>query len=281
MRASLVIAPIFAAAALLFFSPTSAHAGVDACGDIYITAGAECEVIPPGATCSTQCTPLTVEVACAAELQVECSAECSGSASVECSGSCEASCSADCEVNPGSFDCATYCTADCSADCQSQCSDSQCESTCEANCSASCDTECNVVPASASCDAACEGSCSGSCTAESTFDCQSSCSSAGYVDCTTDLQGGCVTDCEASEGALFCDGQYVDVEGDLDACVEALRDLFNIEVEGYADAQCEGNTCTAEAGASCSVSGGTGGALGSTALLALAFFFGRRRRRYS
>ncbi len=278
MRASLLLATAIAAAALLI-TPSSANAGIEACGDIYLTAGANCELVPPGATCTTQCTPLNVEVSCAAQLQVECSVECTGSASVECTGGCQGSCEAECDVNPGSFECATYCTADCAANCESTCSDSQCNSTCEANCSATCDTDCNVVPATADCKASCEGSCSGSCTAESSFTCQNACSAMGYAGCTTDLQGGCETDCAATEGALFCDGKYVDVEGNLEACVNALRDSLSIEVMGYADLECAEGSCMAEAGASCSVAGSSQEALGFFGLLFVAVFVGRRRRR--
>lgn len=278
MRASLPLAAALAVAAILLM-PKTADAGIDACGDIYLSAGAECELVAPGASCTTQCTPIAVEVSCAAQLQVECSAECTGSASVECTGSCQGSCEAECEVNPGSFECATYCTADCSAGCEATCSDSQCNSTCEANCSASCDTDCNVVPAQADCTASCNGSCSGSCTADSTFTCQNACSASGYADCTTELTGGCQTDCMATDGALFCDGQYVDVEGNLDACVNALRDALSIEVMGYADLECEGGSCEANAGASCSVAGSREEALGSFGLLFFALFIARRRRR--
>ncbi|MCP4447746.1 MAG: hypothetical protein GY811_20775 [Myxococcales bacterium] len=281
MRSLILIAPFVACAALIY-QPATAEAGIDACGDIYMDAEADCEVVAPGAECETKCTPISVEVACAADLQVECSAECSGSATVECTGSCDASCQVDCDVDATAFDCSAYCTADCSGGCEAECSDSQCLASCEANCSATCDVDCEGLGVDATCTDKCESSCSGSCTAESTLECQTECSSSGFVDCTTDVQGGCETDCEATEGALFCDGQYVDVEGDLDACIGALRDLLDIEVDGYANAECDGNTCTAEAGASCSVSGGTGGALGSMApfAFALAFFFsGRRRRR--
>jgi MYXO-CTERM domain-containing protein len=277
MRISLLTAMALAAATLVI-TPKTADAGIEACGDIYLAAGAECELVAPGASCATQCTPISVEVSCAAQLQVECSVECTGSASVECTGSCQGGCEAQCNVDPGSFECATYCTADCAAGCEATCSDSQCNSTCEANCSASCDTDCKVVPAQADCKASCEGSCSGSCTADSTFTCQNACSASGYAGCTTDLTGGCETDCMATEGALFCDGQYVDVEGDLDACVNALRDALSIEVTGYADLECQGGSCQAEAGASCSVSGSTEEALGSLGLLMLALFLATRTR---
>lgn len=278
MRLSVFLAAPLAAA-LFFALPQEAEAGLDACGDIYIEAGVECEVVPPGVECVTQCTPVSFEATCAAEIRVDCTGGCTGEASVSCTGQCDTSCQAQCEINPGSFDCATYCSADCVGNCDASCNNSECAATCEANCSASCDTECNVVPASADCMASCSGSCQGSCTAESTLDCHVSCSSDLYTDCKTRVQGGCETDCEAMEGALFCDGQYVDVAGDLGGCVDALKSLFDIEVDGYADASCDGDTCTASAGASCSVGDSRQGATTALLLFGILFFGVRTRRR--
>jgi hypothetical protein len=112
--------------------------------------------------------------------------------------------------------------------------------------------------------------------------CQVDCQAKGYVGCTTDLQGGCETACTRPDGALFCDGQYIDVGDQLDQCVADLKSLFQIEVKGYAygDAQCSNGECTAEAGAgfSCAQDAGAGqssssaaGILGALAAFGLAF----------
>src|SRR5262245_34615575 len=76
--------------------PAPAHAGIEACGDIFVEAEAECELVPPGAECEVHCTPISVEAACAARLEAECSGECSAEASVDCTASCQGSCEADC-----------------------------------------------------------------------------------------------------------------------------------------------------------------------------------------
>jgi MYXO-CTERM domain-containing protein len=87
------------------------------------------------------------------------------------------------------------------------------------------------------------------------MDCQINCQSGGFVKCETDLQGGCETACSQPKGALFCDGQYVDVGDQLDKCVADMQALLQIKVTGYAygDASCGDGGCQAEghAGVSC------------------------------
>src|SRR4051812_656401 len=103
MRGS--IAKLFVGA-LVALSPvlasSNAFAGLDACGNFEVRADANCELVTSGG-CVAQCTPVSVEAACSAQLYVECSGQCSASASVDCSASCQADCSAQCTVDPGSF----------------------------------------------------------------------------------------------------------------------------------------------------------------------------------
>jgi hypothetical protein len=62
------------------------------------------------------------------------------------------------------------------------------------------------------------------------------------------LTGGCQGSCNA-KGALFCNGQYVDVSAaELDAC---LLEFAPSLAGGF---ECEGVTCTGAASASCSTS---------------------------
>lgn len=103
--------------------------------------------------------------------------------------------------------------------------------------------------------------------------------------CVLDVEGGCKADCETTEGALFCDGQYVDHGNKLDECVGAIEAVINANVKGYAEgsSSCDGAGCKAEgsAGVSCAaVPGGTSGGAGVVALLGVsALALGRRRRR--
>ncbi len=230
---------------------SSAYAGIDACGDIHVEANARCEVLVDGG-CQAECEPVSLQAACAAELYANCEGQCTAEASLDCQASCQGECTASCVADPGQFDCRASCNADCQGECSASCSDSQCEAACEATCSAGCDAECDVTPPSASCDARCEASCSASCEAQANIDCQAQCQADGYAMCEADLQGGCEAQCQRPEGALFCDGQYVDAGNNLDECVAALQAALDIEVEGYAEGACEAGTCEAEAGGSIS-----------------------------
>ncbi len=230
------------------------------CGRIHIEAEAMCEV-QGGVTCEAMCTPVSVRAACAGKLTASCDAKCTDLPSLECKGSCEADCTGKCAVDPGKFDCTGSCQLDCSGTCSSRCEASQnraqCAASCEATCGASCQGKCEVQAPEASCDIKCEASCEGSCEGDANIDCQVDCQSEFYADCEVDLEGGCEVACDAEDGALFCDGQYVDHGDHLDQCVAALEAIIDANVEGYADgsSSCGGGSCQAEgeAGASCSV----------------------------
>jgi MYXO-CTERM domain-containing protein len=255
--------------------PTTAFAGLAACGDIHVEANAQCEVLVEGG-CEAQCEPVRLEAACSAELYANCEGQCTAEASLECRGSCEGNCVADCDVQPAQFDCRASCNADCQGECSASCSsnDSECRAACEGTCSASCDGRCEATPPSASCEAKCEASCEGSCEGAANVDCQVDCQAGGFAMCEADLQGGCEAQCRQPEGALFCDGQYIDHGGNLDACVAALKAQFDIEVEGYANGQCANGSCEGEAGGSVSCSVGSPAERSGWAAFGLAAMFG-------
>jgi MYXO-CTERM domain-containing protein len=260
----------------------AADASLSSCGNIYVEAEAECEVLVEGG-CTAQCEPVSVQAACAADLKVDCDGECNVSASAECSGSCEADCAGRCDVDPGSFNCTADCQADCSAECSGRCSadsnSAECQASCKATCSGECDAQCTGTPPEATCEAKCQASCSGSCRAEANADCQIMCQADGFAECTATVEGGCEAQCEKPDGAIFCDGQYVDAGNNLQECIAALQAIFNIEVYAEGSASCEGNTCMAEGevGCSCSADGGDAPALAG--LLGLGLVFATRRRR--
>jgi hypothetical protein len=247
-------------AAVAFVTP-EAQAGIEACGNINLGGSASCEFVASGG-CETMCTPFSFQAACAGQGAIDCRApeQCSLTADVACTGECQGSCEAECEINPGSFECAGACRADCSGSCGGDCSakceadgggaecQGQCEASCEASCSTECDASCEVVPANADCVAQCEGCCGGSCTADVNFDCQIDCQADLQVSCEAEMQGGCETACSRPEGALFCDGQFVNYDA-VEECVDALLDELNIEVSGYAE--CSGNSCEAGGSISC------------------------------
>jgi hypothetical protein len=279
------IAP-FLFAAFAFTAPvlvsSTASAGIEACGNINVSASAQCEVVASGG-CTAQCTPISFTAAC----EGQCQGSCTASADVECTGTCGGSCDAECSADPGSFDCQASCEGNCEGNCDAACASdansAQCKASCQATCKGECSASCEGTPPSASCDAKCSACCSGSCTAQANLDCQVSCQGS----CAVDMQGGCTAQCESPKGALFCDGQYVDVGNNLDNCVAALQSLLNIHVEGYADgsASCSGGECNAEgeAGVSCAASPlgptGLGGYAIMGTLAALGAVVARRRRR--
>jgi hypothetical protein len=290
MRITLGFSGLLTAIGVL--APMSARAqGLESCGDIHVEANAECVVVPPSAQCEAMCEPITVEAACAARLAADCRARCDELPSVDCSASCQADCSADCEVDPGKFDCAASCRADCSGSCAASCEGDEdggkCMARCEGSCGASCDSHCDVDLPEVDCEAKCEASCEGSCEVDTNVDCQADCQAEAEADCYVDVQGGCEAACDTEEGALFCDGQYVDHGNNLEECAAALEAALDIEVEGHAhgESSCDNGRCMAmgeaEVSSDCSVAepgAGRSRWAWSVAGLALVGLCVRRRR---
>jgi hypothetical protein len=58
-----------------------------------------------------------------------------------------------------------------------------------------------------------------------------------YLDCegscTASMTGGCEADCQAPYGALFCDGQYVQLDNYADCAAS-----FSVQAQGSATASC-------------------------------------------
>lgn len=265
-------------AAAVLASPAARAASIDDCGNIHVEASAQCEVVPPGVECEGYCEPLSFTAAC----EASCEGECNANFEVDCAATCEGDCTGDCEADPGSFDCRGSCEIDCEGSCAGSCEASgnmaQCQASCEATCTGECDASCEGTPPEVDCDVECQASCEGSCSAQANLDCQIDCQGG----CTADLEGGCEIDCDGEEGALFCDGQYVDHGNNLEDCIAALDAYLDVEVEGYANASCEGNTCTAEAGCSAKCSAAPRGRIDAFGLLlagAVALTLARPRRR--
>ena len=204
-----------AAAGVSMLGASTSFAATNPCGNIELTSITECHFEFEGG-CKAKCEPLSFVAAC--------DGECNLSIEGGCSAACEADCSAECEVNPGSFDCNASCTSECNANVQAQCDsgDNECITYCEAQCSSECEASCTATPPSASCEAKCSASCDAGCEVDANFDCS--------LECQAELKGGCEVQCDAPEGALFCDGQYLAVS-DFPACVEYLVNNFSIELE--------------------------------------------------
>lgn len=227
-----------ALAAISLHSPHAEAGALDACGDVFVEAGANCEVLVEGG-CTAQCEPVAFTASCAVEGSLSCQGQCNVQADVACTTGCQGSCEQECEIDPAAFDCRASCegscSADCSADCAADSNSAECEASCKSTCAAECDVGCNVDASQTDCVAQCQGCCAGECTAQINMNCQIGCQSDLYVDCKADLQGGCETQCEAPEGAIFCDGQFIDVSN-IDNCAAALLDALNVDVEFEAEA---------------------------------------------
>jgi hypothetical protein len=67
--------------------------------------------------------------------------------------------------------------------------------------------------------------------------------------CETSGQGGSKDACTSRDGALFCDGQYVDYGDNLQACIDALNTEISAHVMGKAEAPSSrtGSACNASA----------------------------------
>jgi len=269
-----LVAPFFA-------SNVAQAASLSSCGDIFVSGEAECEVLVEGG-CTAMCEPLTVQAACAADLRVDCDGQCNAEIEANCDVDCQAGCEGRCDVDPGTFSCTADCQADCSADCSGSCaadSDSaRCEASCKATCSGSCDAQCSGTPPSADCKASCEASCSGSCQGKANIDCQIDCQADGFAECEATLEGGCEAQCQKPEGAIFCDGQFVD-SSNLQDCIAALKAALGIEVYAEGSASCEGNTCMAEGEVGCTCSADDAGNPALAGLFGLGFLMAARRRR--
>ena len=128
------------ALAAAFLPARTASAGIDSCGNIHVEADAMCEVEVEGG-CVAHCEPVTVEAACAGELEVDCRGNCNLEASASCEASCDVSaCEARCNVNPGNFECSADCNAQADATCQAECQGMNNHGECVASCKATSST---------------------------------------------------------------------------------------------------------------------------------------------
>jgi hypothetical protein len=88
----------------------------------------------------------------------------------------------------------------------------------------------NATPSSIDCQASRDSSCK----VDANLDCQPTCQAAAHEPCETKGQGGCEDACTSYDGALFCDGEYVDYGDNLQACIDALETEISAHVMGKA-----------------------------------------------
>lgn len=226
--AVLAAAPLMLASSAALAGPS----GAAACANIELVTDGTCQYIISG--CSAECTPPNLVAACSGQCMVD--------VDPNCTGGCQTTCEASCKANPGSFQCTGDCEDTCEADCQSDCTESACLSDCQNTCENQCQVSCQATPPSVSCTDQCQASCNASCTVDANIGCHEMCS--------VSLQGGCQASCNDPTGALFCDGQYVDLGSDPAACIAYLESQgLSVNVD-----------CSiTETGGTCSVANGLGG----------------------
>jgi hypothetical protein len=268
-----------AATPLLLLAPPAALAGpgggggssgAEACNNIALVLNSEstCQYIVSG--CTANCTPPNLVAAC--------SGECTAAPDVSCTGGCESDCEAKCMVDPPTFDCTGSCEEGCTADCMDNCAgDTACQNDCGNTCTNQCEYSCTGTPGTADCTAKCQTSCNASCTVEANINCHEMCS--------VSLEGGCNVACSQPTGALFCDGQYVDLTNDPAACLAYLAAQgFSVNVNCSLNAS--GSTCNLSNGLGCSAASpgvgsrdplGVAGIAGM--MIGLGLVASRRRRR--
>lgn len=269
MRHTFCLAALVAVAVLLLAPEFARAEGLSACGNISVGLSAQCEVQPPGVSCETMCAAPRMEVSCAADLTVSCAPQCTQTVEEQLVTVCSNNCVTQCEANPGSFSCSGTCGANCAADCQTQCgTSSQCLASCKASCSFYCDGGCKVVLPSMTCQEKCAPSCHSQVEAKVKTQCQLQCQAKEIVTCQEKMVQDCKTQCRLQEGALFCDGQFVDADNNLQDCIDALKNL-KITVKGGISVEVSG----------CSMNGGRAAGAGTLLLLALVPLVARRRSR--
>lgn len=242
MKSMRLMTAAVAASTVLLVASSSFAQREDAgpCGAFDFSAGLDCKIEVEGG-CEAQCTPISFKAGC--------TGGCTATATTDCTGSCGAQCLAEC--NPELLDCFEGCHAECDADVQAQCEakgGTDCAAQAVAQCDMHCETSCEVPPSN--CQDHCVSCCNGGCTTQANFDCD--------FDCFAELKGGCDVSCSKPEGAIFCNGQYVNAS-DIGACINWLLTEKGIEVEASASLECSGGDCNLESALdSCSMVAGVG-----------------------
>lgn len=281
----------FAAVGLILSLPSIAHADLEACGGVYLSVGAACEFVPKE-TCTTQCEDVAMETSCAARLYASCETECTATAEVTCIETCTTDCTPTCTTQQASPEppnarglCMSSCQQDCNSDCAGADKVGECRSSCAQTCGEICEKDCDEDDA-VTCAPTCDVACSGSCRAQASSSCQVTCQSQQFTTCKTELVQRCEEECTTTGGALFCEGQFLNVT-DLQACADELRAELAIDVNVEINVECDSGTCEADSDGTAEVKGGCfstvdpNGGLGGT-LLGLGIVglgLARRRRR--
>jgi len=135
----------------------------------------------------------------------------------------------------------------------------------------------------------CTPACQDNCVATANSSCQIDCQTTQFESCQTNTVQTCQTDCHDSGGAIFCDGQFLNVTNLKDCAAELASQLsIKVDVNIDVDVDVEDNSTVTvtqngkKKTAHCSVAApgadpGSGAVAGLLALGGLAVFARRRR----
>ena len=252
----------------------SAEAAV-ACGLIDGRTLEQCTVVNTKTECTEKCEPVNMVKVCS----TKCDVGCTKTATTSCKGGCETECIKQCTPDPTKYDCKVACTDTCSAKVMIHCKTSIDEAKCivkaKASCSQTCEEKCKPLPATETCVNKCGTSCNASCTVEENTTCNVDCETS----CTTQVKGACVSKCSTTQGALFCNGQYIDGGADLTGCITEIEGAGK-KVAGWVKVSGQGDVTVTKGGDSmCSTSRTPGSYWGAAMIGAFVALGAVRRRR--
>lgn len=275
--------------ALSALLPGLAQAKLDACGGVFLSGDAKCQFVRDK-ECQTHCETTSVETACVASLQTSCESECTASSTTECTETCTPSCSEQCttvEKQSSQALCRSECAQDCSAKCDGQ--GGHCEACCQQNCNVRCEDHCSANDTEEVCETKCSPVCEDSCVAKASSQCQIECQTTQFESCQTTTVQTCETDCQDKGGAIFCDGQFLNVTSLKDCAAQLAAELdidVDVSLDVDVDVDSDADVTVTHGGkkheAKCSVAApgasGSGSVLGGLVLASALGAFLRRRR---
>lgn len=253
-----IVRSLFAGALVSLLAAPAAAQGIEECGNVYVESDANCGYLYDE-ECTESCTVGNVYDACAAITYPTCDQECTPVLEQSCVETCRTTCDPDCETLPAGAateNCFGLCFEECQGDCDAVCADvddeEACEASCGYTCSVNCEGRCDEVGNDDTCDTTCTSACSGACEADSEQECQIDCQLREREACEAAVIARCETDCGGTDGALFCDGKYVDHQDNLEQCVDYLEGFVDggVDVDPDANIDCEeddGTECAGDA----------------------------------
>ncbi|HEX4336841.1 MAG TPA: hypothetical protein VH062_13070 [Polyangiaceae bacterium] len=277
-------------AAMLAIAP-AAHAELEKCGGIFLSADASCE-FHKAEDCTETCKTVSVDESCTAMLYTMCDSNCSMTETTDCTQTCAPTCQTECTATPMQTSddiCRSDCMSDCNTKCDSAASPECCKHACPYTCNKQCEDKCHDDDQMTDCAPKCTTACTGSCTSKSNTQCQVDCQTTQWEQCKTTTRQECTKSCTDKGGAIVCNGEFVDAS-DLKDCADELASAVSIDINVDVDVNATVKTVTKKAddaakttktSVSCAFAPSTPakGGLWFAALLGGSLFLRRRKNR--